>query len=333
MFFRRRFNLLFATLLVAVAALVYLNPINQINAGVCDVNPNHKNCQTPTPSPTPGPSPTPTPTPTPFPGGAAILVGAGDIARCPTKNGAEKTASLLDNISGTVFTTGDNAYSSGTTSEFDRCYDPTWGRHKARTRPTAGNHDYGTTDAVPYFTYFGASAGNIGEGYYSYNIGSWRAIAINSNCGDIGGCETSSAQYQWLANELSANPSVCTVAYWHHPRFTIGPHDDEVDMDDIWNLLFSQGVDVVVTGHDHNYQRWTPMNGAGSADTNGIRQFVVGTGGRSLTTPDRSNPLVEADDHSAFGVIKLSLFDGGYNWDFVPVAGESFTDSGSSSCH
>ncbi|MCH7718695.1 MAG: metallophosphoesterase, partial [Chloroflexi bacterium] len=152
-----------------------------------------------------------------------MLVGAGDIASCAS-SGDEATADLLDGIAGTVVTFGDNAYQSGTESEFADCYEPTWGRHKARTRPAPGNHDYITPGASGYFEYFGAAAGDPSKGYYSYDLGAWHVIAINSNCSQVGGCDAGSPQEQWLRADLAESPTSCTVAYWHHPRFSSSLH-------------------------------------------------------------------------------------------------------------
>ena len=167
-----------------------------------------------------------------------VLVGAGDIAGC-NSNGDEATVSLLDGIDGKVFTTGDNAYPDGTTAEFSDCYDPSWGRHKARTFPSAGNHDYHTTDAAGYFSYFGPVAGKPTEGYYSYDLGTWHIIVLNSNIS----VDAGSAQEQWLRSDLAAHPSVCTAAYWHHPRFSSGVvHGSNAQMQPLWQALYDYGA-------------------------------------------------------------------------------------------
>jgi hypothetical protein len=292
---------------------------------------------TATPLVTPTSTTVPTVTPTPS-GEVAVLVGAGDIASC-SSSGDEATALLLDGIAGTVFTAGDNVYESGTATEFINCYEPNWGRHKARTKPAVGNHEYLTSGASGYYNYFGPVAAGPG-GYYSYNVGSWHIIVLNSNCSPAGGCAPGSPQYVWLQNDLAANSVACTVAYWHHPRFTLGPHADNegAGADDFWSLLYAANADVIVNGHDHNYQRWAPMNPSGVADAAiGIRQFIVGTGGKGLTTQTRTHSLVEAsmdgDSNAAFGVLKLTLRSGAYDWQFVPVAGKTFTDSGTGACH
>jgi len=262
----------------------------------------------------------------------AVLVGAGDIASCRYDED-EETAKLLDNIPGTVFTLGDNAYPDGTDSEFSDCYDPTWGRHKARTRPASGNHDYHISGASGYFNYFGAAAGETGKGYYSYNLGEWHVIVLNSQCGEIGGCDRDSPQGQWLQADLAANPSVCSLAYWHNPRFSSGRHGSSSSMQDFWELLYDAGADVVLNGHDHSYERFAPQDPNGVADPErGIRQLVVGTGGASLYSFNTIQPNSEVRNNDTHGVLKLTLHPTSYNWEFIPIAGQTFTDSGSASC-
>ncbi len=261
-----------------------------------------------------------------------VLVGAGDIAYCMS-SGDEATADLLDGISGAVATFGDNVYLVGSATEFTNCYDPTWGRHKARTLPAPGNHDYATLNATGYFAYFGAAAGDPTKGYYSYDLGSWHIVVVNSNCAFIGGCGAGSPQEQWLRADLSANPAACTLAYWHHPRFSSGPHGSDTSLGPIWQALYDYGADVVLNGHDHTYERFAPQDPSGAPDPGrGIREFVVGTGGFShypITTPI-ANSQVQNDD--TFGVLKLTLHSASYDWEFVPVAGGTFTDIGSDSC-
>ncbi len=259
-----------------------------------------------------------------------VLVGAGDIASCARHRG-EATARLLDTIPGTVFTAGDNAYPWGTFDQYLRCYHVTWGRHKARTRPTPGNHDYATPGAAGYFRYFGALAGDSGAGYYSYELGAWHIIALNSNIT----MRRDSAQERWLRADLAAHPRRCTLAYWHHPRFSSGStHGSDVRSRVVWRDLYAAGADVVVNGHEHNYERFAPMTPAGVVDTaRGIREFVVGTGGEShypLGPPLASS---EARNDATFGVLRLTLYPGSYAWRFIPVAGATFSDSGRGDCH
>jgi hypothetical protein len=263
--------------------------------------------------------------------GTPILIGAGDIGLCgsvgSTTSGAEATAKLLDRYPGTVFTAGDNAYMSGSMDEFQRCYDPTWGRHRSRTRPTLGNHEY-TSGPSAYFSYFGSSAGSV-EGYYSYNVGSWRVVALNSEIPSQGG----TPQLEWLKNELTARKSPCTAVIWHRPLFSSGRNGDNPDMRDVWRVLYDNNVDVVINGHDHTYERFAPQDPDGRPDpSRGIRQFVVGTGGAMLYEFPRIRANSEARG-AAWGVAMFTLNDGGYSWQFIPVDGASFTDSGSGTCH
>lgn len=272
-------------------------------------------------------------TPVATPDEGVVLVGAGDIASCYF-DGDEATARLLDEIEGTVFTLGDNAYDNGTAEEFAQCYDPTWGRHLDRTRPVPGNHDYYTDDAQGYFDYFGPLAGEPGQGWYSYDLGQWHIVALNTNCDDVGGCGEDSAQLAWLVDDLGAHPSRCTLAYMHHPLFSSAGHGDEADLDAIWETLYDAGVEVVLAGHDHTYERFAPMTPGGDPDPErGITQFVVGTGGGPLREFGEIHPHSQARNSEAFGVLQLTLLPGGYEWEFVPVEGESFTDTGSATCH
>lgn len=262
-----------------------------------------------------------------------VLVGAGDIALC-SANHDEETAKLIDNIPGTVFTAGDNAYPDGSTENFTECYDPSWGKFKDRTQPAAGNHEYNTKDAAAYFAYFGASAGDPAKGYYSYNLGAWHIIVINSNCSEIGGCQAGSSQLQWLQSDLANHQTDCTMAYMHHPLFNTGYHGNDNELKTVWQTLYDAGADVIVAGHDHNYQRFAPQDPNGKKDlTKGIREFVVGTGGGSLYEFIRPATNIEARNDNTYGVLKLTLHPTSYDWEFIPVAGKTFTDSGSADCH
>ena len=297
----------------------------------------HQAAPTPTRTDTPTATPTFTPTVTITPSGtptlsleeSPVLVGAGDIANC-SSNGDEATASLLDDIPGTVFTTGDNVYPDGTAAEFANCYDPSWGRHKARTYPSVGNHDYHTSDATGYFDYFGAAAGEPGKGYYSYDLGAWHIIVLNSNL-EVG---AGSPQEQWLRTDLAAHPTTCTLAYWHHPLFSSGiRHGSDSSMRPLWQALYDFGADVVLNGHEHNYERFAPQNPEGASDpARGIREFVIGSGGRShypIVVPIANS---EVQNANTYGVLKLTLHPDSYDWEFIPEAGKTFTDSGSGTC-
>lgn len=272
----------------------------------------------------------------PDPGPGVVLVGAGDIASC-SSSGDEATAALLDNIAGTVYNLGDNVYDSGTATEYANCYDPSWGRHKARTKPTPGNHEYNTANASGYYGYFGAAAGDASKGYYSYDIGDWHIVVLNSsnNCGIVS-CAAGSAQETWLRQDLAANTKACTLAYWHHPRFNSGiEHGNSTAVAPLWQALYEANADVILNGHEHLYERFAPQNPAGAADAaRGIRQFTVGTGGRSHYAFNTTiQPNSQVRNGNTYGVLKLTLRAGSYDWQFVPEAGATFTDTGTGNCH
>jgi hypothetical protein len=269
---------------------------------------------------------------TPAADASVTFTGAGDIATCSGDHD-EATAELLDGIDGTVFDLGDSAYNNGTAEEFGACYDPTWGRFRDRTWPVPGNHDYYTPGAAGYFGYFGERAGNPAEGWYSFDLGGWHIIALNSNCEKIGGCGEGSAQLAWLKSDLDASDATCTLAMMHHPRFSSGQHGDDGDLTAIWQALDASGAELMLAGHDHDYERFAPQDQDGNAAPDGIVQFVVGTGGAPLRGFEAVQPNSEARSGDAYGVLELTLHPDGYDWRFVPVPGETFTDSGSAACH
>ena len=261
------------------------------------------------------------------------LVGAADIASCGLEGDAA-TATLVEAIPGTVFTAGDNAYPNGTAAEFADCYDPTWGSFKDRTRPAAGNHDWNTTDAAGYLGYFGDAATNAdGQTWYSYELGAWHVIVLDSACANVGGCDAGSEQGQWLAADLAASDSRCSLAIWHHPRFSSGVHGSDPITAPFWDALVAAGADVVVNGHDHDYERFAPQDAAARQKPDGIREFVVGTGGgalRAFPGAIAANSLVRSS--IAHGVIELTLQPTAYVWRFHSTDG-SFSDQGSAACH
>jgi hypothetical protein len=265
---------------------------------------------------------------------AAMLVGAGDIADCRDLSGAEATTQLLEKIPGTVMAVGDLAYPDGTAENF-ACYDKTWGRLKNRTRPAPGNHEFHSAGATFYFQYFGASAGDSSKGYYSYELGTWHIVVLNSECFEAGGCDKDSAQGKWLSEDLAAHPVACTLAYFHKPLFSSGgAHGDDLTIKPLWDALYAANADVVVSGHDHDYERFAPQTPDGKADSaRGIREFVAGTGGKSHRPFSEPHANSEVRDATAFGVLKLALLPGRYEWEFVPELGKSFTDSGKGTCH
>jgi len=256
------------------------------------------------------------------------VLAAGDIASC-RNDGDSRTARLLDRYSGTVLALGDNAYDSGTTAEYTDCYHPTWGRHRSRTRPSIGNHDYKTSRGAPYYAYFGWRAGPSGRGYYSFNFGGWHVIALNSNI-DV---SSSSTQVQWLRSDLAANPARCTLAFFHHPRFSSGYHGTSSRMRPIWDVLYAANADLVLNGHDHDYERFAPQTPAGAYDSGrGIIEIVVGTGGvglRSFSTI-RANSVYRSSRY--LGVLRVALTATGFSWKFIDT-GDVVRDQGSRSCH
>lgn len=259
-----------------------------------------------------------------------VLVGAGDIAACSLGDD-ERTADLLDHIDGTVFTAGDNVYPDGSLEQFEKCYDPSWGRHKKRTRPTLGNHDYNTKGAAGYYEYFGKRARPDGLSYYSYDLGTWHIIALNSNID----ARAEGSQGEWLRNDLRTHPGKCTLVYFHHPLFVSRGEGGTVRMKQFWDVLYRYGVDVIVNGDVHYYERFMPQTPTGQPDAeHGIREFIVGTGGATLakTIGERGLPTSEVRDNSTHGVIKLTLHEGSYSWEFIPVEGGTFHDAGSSPC-
>jgi hypothetical protein len=272
-------------------------------------------------------STTPTTTTAP-PSGDPVVAVAGDIASDAA--GDTATAGLLDSLQPTaVLTSGDNAYPNGSSSDYTSYYGPTWGRFKSVTYPTPGNHEYLTSGAAGYFGYFGSRAGPSGKGFYSYNLGTWHLIALNSEIAH----SATSEQVTWLKNDLAASSAKCVLAYWHKPRFTAGNYSDLSSFQPFWDALYAANADVVINGHDHNYQRYAPMTPSGARDSvRGIREFVVGTGGKSHYAL-RADSRREAADSTSFGVLKLTLRAGSYEWRFIAEAGRTFTDSGSTACH
>jgi hypothetical protein len=294
-----------------------------------------------------------------------VIAAAGDVACDPVAwnfNGglgtssscrAKYTSDLLVNAAlAAVLPLGDEQYECAPLAAFQKSYDPSWGRLNSLVRPVPGNHEYytdgelGTTShtacdnssASPgkgYFDYFGAAAGDRTKGYYSYDVGAWHVIALNSNCSVIGGCGIGSAEEQWLRSDLAAHPTSCVLAYWHHPLFNSTSQGSAIAMRDIWQALYDYNADVVLNGHAHDYERFAPQDASGNLDVvRGIREFVVGTGGKSHSgTPSARQPNSEVWNSDTYGVLKLTLHANGYDWSFAPEAGKTFTDSGSGTCH
>jgi hypothetical protein len=268
-----------------------------------------------------------------------VLVGAGDIASCKNPEGARATAKLIEQIPGTVFAAGDLAYESGSAAEFKNCYDPAWGRFKDRTRPALGNHEYVEPTARAYFEYWGAQAGPAGKGYYSFDLGAWHIVALNTNCyaKDLGGCGKGSPQETWLKEDLAQHPNACIIAYGHHALFSSGvfqKHAVHPELKPMWQDLYAAHADLVLAGHEHSYERFAAQDPDGNADPeHGIREIVVGTGGRNHDLLGFATPNSEVRDWQTFGVLKLALAPGKYTWEFIPEEGKPFRDSGSGVCH
>jgi acid phosphatase type 7 len=265
---------------------------------------------------------------------STTLLAAGDIASCAS-GGDEQTAALLASLPGAVLTLGDTAYDDGSADQFARCYVPSWGRFRDRTYPVPGNHDYHTADASGYYGFFGPRAGPPGKGWYSLDLGRWHLIALNSNCEEVGGCQPGSEQERWLQDDLAAHPARCTLAFWHHPRFSSGTtHGSDPAVGGLWTALYEAGADVVLVGHEHNYERFAPLDPLGGVDpARGVREFVVGTGGKSHYPFGSPLPGSEARNSDSFGLLELQLRPTGYTWRFLPAQGSSFQDSGTGSCH
>ncbi|HKI06604.1 MAG TPA: metallophosphoesterase [Thermoanaerobaculia bacterium] len=276
-----------------------------------------------------------------------VIAAAGDIACDPTDpsfNAGAGTATacrmratsdlLVGGAWNAVLLLGDNQYWEGTLAAHQASFAPSWGRLGSLLRPVPGNHEYLTPGAAGYYDYFGAAAGDRTKGWYSFDLGAWHIVALNSNCEDIGGCGPRSQQLRWLAKDLAAHPTACTLAYWHHPRFSSGAHGDDATTTDFWRVLYDAGAELVLVGHDHDYERFAPQDPSGKWDPQrGIRQFVVGTGGRETRSFATIRANSEARNSHDLGVLKLRLRPGGYDWQFLPAAGGTYTDQGSTECH
>jgi acid phosphatase type 7 len=264
-----------------------------------------------------------------IPAEAVMLVAAGDVSGCDWGSD-DRTASLVDHLPGTVLALGDNAYEAGSRAEYDQCYAPNWGRFRARTRPVPGNHEYETPGAQGYFGYFGNTAGGGDAGYYSFDVGDWHLVALNT----MADVTAASRQAEWLRADLARNHARCTLAFFHHPRFSSGEHGSHASMSALWNIMYDGGVDVALSGHDHMYERFAPQTADGSLDAvRGIRQFVVGTGGAPLYHFRHALPNSEVREDRTYGVLSLSLSPDHYDWRFEPTDTSIPGDAGSDRCH
>jgi hypothetical protein len=260
------------------------------------------------------------------PSSSSFNGGNGTATQCRQKY----TSNSLANARFTaVLPLGDTQYEAGEYNNFLKSYPPSWGRVKSITRPAVGNHEYRTAGAAGYFQYFGSLAGDPAKGYYSFDLGSWHLIALNASIAR----DASSTQVAWLTNDLAANTKQCVLAYWHHPRWSSGPHGSDSSVAPFWNALYSARADVVLVGHDHLYERFGLQNTTGGADANGVREFVVGTGGRSLYSVSSIKANSPVRNTTTYGVLMLKLQPSSYAWRFIPEAGAAFTDSGTTACH
>jgi hypothetical protein len=273
--------------------------------------------------------------------GDPVIAAAGDIACSSsvvttTECHQRATSDLLVSLPlDAVLSLGDDQYPSGAPFPYETYYDSTWGRVKRITHPAPGNHDYETANATGYYGYFGAAAGDPLTGYYAFNLGAWHIIALNSNCGSVGGCQLGSPQERWLRQDLASDHARCTLAYWHHPRFSSGVvHGNDAEVSPLWQALYDYGADVIMSGHEHNYERFAPQKADGTADPGaGLREFVVGTGGAGHFPFGVPLPNSEVRNSTTFGILKLTLHPTSYDWQFVPEKGGIFTDAGSAACH
>ena len=283
---------------------------------------------TATDAPTPSPSPTPPPAAS---GDTPVrLIAAGDIAACD-EEADSATAAVVEALEGTVATLGDSVYPAGSDATYLQCYDPAWGALLDRTRPAIGNHEMQDDAGAAYYRYFGDRAGTPGEGWYSYDLGAWHAVVLNSNC-EIVACTPGSLQHEWLLADLAASDARCTLAYWHHPRFSSGPHGDYSPVAPLWEAVDAADADLVLVGHDHLYERFAPQAPDGSADPSGIRQLTIGTGGKALYAAQRVAPNSELIIDDTFGVLELTLHADAYDWRFLTVD-VAVADAGTGACH
>jgi hypothetical protein len=281
-------------------------------------------------------------------GADPVIAAAGDIA-CDSLPSAKPeaddaggnvchmgaTAKLIAALHpAAVLTLGDEQYADGTLAQFENGYDKTWGAFRTITRPAPGNHEYHTPGAAGYYGYFGASAGDPAKGYYSFDLGGWHLIALNANCKQIGGCGADSPEVQWLAKDLAAHHAACTLAYWHQPRFSSGPHHSDATYDAFWRALYATHADLVLNGHDHDYERFAPQTPEAKPDPSlGITEIVAGTGGRSHYKIGSIEPNSAVSNGVTYGVLALTLHPHAFDWRFIPEPGSTFSDAGSHACH
>jgi acid phosphatase type 7 len=280
---------------------------------------------------------------------AAVIAAAGDIACAPddpfffsgsgdaTHCAQRRTANLVGSVDA-VLPLGDEQYNSGSLTNYLAVFDKTWGAFKGKSYPVPGNHEYGQTNAGGYFSYFGSRAGTKGQGWYSFDVGGWHLIAVNSECDRLGSaCASGGAQEQFVRADLAAHPASCTLAYWHEPRFSSGSAvvKNAQAMAPIWTDLYNAGVDLVLTAHKHSYERFAPLNASGQplSNSRGMREIIIGTGGEDHAGRPAAITGSQVINNKTFGVLKVTLAAGSYSWQFVGEPGSTFSDSGSTACH
>lgn len=261
------------------------------------------------------------------------LLVFGDTGQCDEARHPREPVTALGTVlqdrPGLILVAGDIAYPDGKAVDFAECFDPALGAFKSRMLPVPGNHEYHVADATPYFDYFGPAAGKRGQGWYSVNFAHWHIIGLNSSLP----LDANSEQLAWLKKDLDSAPKGCLLAFMHHPRWSSGGHSNTLAIDPVWQLLAAAKADLVIAGHDHHYERFVPINGAGQADSDGIREFVVGTGGAQIYDPPKPQPGSEVRNAKTYGLLELDLSDSAYSWRFLAVNDSDFEDRGAASCH
>jgi hypothetical protein len=268
----------------------------------------------------------------------ASMVAMSDVAGCTSSHqptGSSGTANVIDDLSGPLAVVGDEVQGQSTTlQDFRNCYHPRWGQFNGRARPVPGNHEYLTSGAKGYFDYFGSRGGPRGKGYYAYTVGDWQVLALNSNCGNIGGCGPGSAMHSWLKSTLAGSSARCQLAYWHHPRWSHGYHGQNKAVGPLFQLLYNDGVELVLNGHEHAYQRFPALGPSGDKVSDGVVEIVLPSAGASFHGwGAKAGPAPVVRNNNTFGVVALTLRSDGWSSRFVPAPGGSFRDSASGSCH
>jgi acid phosphatase type 7 len=316
------------TAATALASIALVLTIACSDPPKAPTGPSQTRAGDPDPGPPTGGNPPPPVIPPFSPSGqTATVLAVGDIGMCSERVNVERTAALVNGMEGLLLLVGDLAYMRGSFQEFKDCFEPAWGKFRNRWRPVPGNHEYETSRATGYVQYFGDAAGPGGRTYYSFRAGDWLILMLDSN----DSVTPASDQYAFVQSALMSNGSPCTMAVWHHPLFSSGPNGPNIFMRDIWRLLYDHNADVVITAHDHLYERFGKQDVDGRSDSRGLRQFIVGTGGAMLYNFQRQEPNSQTR-HQAHGVLRLRLHTHGYSWEFIDIDGIT-RDVNSDGCH